>query len=71
VASFDAVLEPREKYIVVARFGLDGSSQGKSMKVIGDELGLSKERVRQLLQSSLEKLAASTKPLDLILEDLG
>jgi len=63
------VLEPREKHIVIARFGLDGTSKGKSMKVIGDELGLSKERVRQLLQSSLEKLAAIASPLDFSLED--
>lgn len=71
VDSFDKVLEPREKFIVMARYGLDGMGQGKSMKLIGDELGLSKERVRQLLQLSLEKLAAIAKPLDLVLEERG
>jgi RNA polymerase primary sigma factor len=64
VESFDDILEPREKHIVMGRFGLDGTSKGKSMRVLGDELELSKERVRQILQSSLEKLATVAKPLD-------
>ncbi|MCA9191547.1 MAG: sigma-70 family RNA polymerase sigma factor [Planctomycetales bacterium] len=68
VESFDRVLDKREKHIVIERFGLGTCSKGKSMKVIGDELGLSKERVRQLLQSSLEKLAEVAKPLELDLE---
>ena len=65
VDSFDHVLDGREKHIVTERFGLSGNSGGKSMKVIGDELGLSKERVRQLLQASLEKLAEVAKPFEI------
>lgn len=68
VESFDRVLDSREKYIVVERFGLSENSKGKSLKVIGDELCLSKERVRQLLQASLEKLAEVAKPLELNLD---
>lgn len=69
IESFDRVLDSREKQIVVQRFGLEGDSKGKSMKVIGDQLGLSKERVRQLLQASLEKLAEVARPLELSLGD--
>jgi RNA polymerase primary sigma factor len=68
VASFDTTLDERECYIVRGRFGLDGSGKGKSLRVIGDELGLSKERVRQLLQQSIEKLAEIAKPLESLLD---
>jgi RNA polymerase primary sigma factor len=68
VANIETALEDREQTIVRMRFGLDGSSKGKSLRVIGDELGLSKERVRQLLQQSIEKLAESAKQLEATLE---
>lgn len=68
VGCFDTVLDEREQYIVRGRFGLDGDGKGKSLRVIGDELGLSKERVRQLLQQSIEKLAEIAKPLESVLD---
>ncbi len=68
VASFDTTLDERERYIVRGRFGLNDSGKGKSLRVIGDELGLSKERVRQLLQQSIEKLAEIAKPLESLLD---
>ncbi len=68
VARFDSTLDEREIYIVRGRFGLDGTGKSKSLRVIGDELGLSKERVRQLLQQSIEKLAEIAKPLESVLD---
>ncbi|WP_077024490.1 sigma-70 family RNA polymerase sigma factor [Fuerstiella marisgermanici] len=63
VASFDHALDERERFIVRARFGLDGTGKGKTLREIAEVAGLSKERVRQLIQQSLEKLAEVAQPL--------
>ena len=61
----DQNLDDREKYIVTNHFGLTGSlvrKRGKSMKQIGQELGISKERVRQIELRALQKLRHSLSP---------
>jgi RNA polymerase sigma factor (sigma-70 family) len=64
IAKMDETLDERERVIVRRRFGLDGSGESKTFNAIGDELGLSKERVRQLLQRSIEKLGQIAKPFE-------
>lgn len=52
-------LEPREASIMRARFGFDGPP--KSLAAIGRELGLSRERVRQIESRARGKLRAMAK----------
>ena len=49
-------LSERERFVIAARFGLDGQPHGQSLSYIAEQLGLSKERVRQIVIASLEKL---------------
>ena len=52
-------LDPREQYVILHHFGLLGSSVRKkteTLKQIGDELDLTKERIRQIELSALQKL---------------
>ena len=42
------LLSEREKKILIRRFELDEPAKGSTLKELGEELGLSKERIRQL-----------------------
>ncbi|MEQ8848676.1 RNA polymerase sigma factor RpoD/SigA [Botrimarina sp.] len=51
-------MEPRESTILRLRFGL-GGVEPKTLKEIGEQLGLTRERVRQIETEALAKMAAS------------
>jgi RNA polymerase primary sigma factor len=50
-------LPDREKQVIKRRYGLDGDPDPVSLEQIGRELGLTRERVRQIEQQALERLA--------------
>ena len=52
-----AQLKPRLQRVLVLRFGLDGSS-GRTLEQVGVELGITRERVRQLETRALRELRA-------------
>jgi RNA polymerase primary sigma factor/RNA polymerase sigma factor len=49
-------LDDREQQIIKSRFGLGVSPQGQTLKEVGDEMGVTKERVRQIEARALKKL---------------
>ncbi len=51
------ILDEREKTIIEHRFGLNGQ-EPKTLTEVGDILGISRERVRQIEQRALKKLRA-------------
>lgn len=63
--SLDALLtklQPRERSILVEHYGLGQGGQTKTLKVLGKEMHLSKERVRQIEFQALEKLRRIVSP---------
>jgi RNA polymerase primary sigma factor len=50
-----AILTPRERRIIEMRFGLDGKGE-KKLSEVGQELGITRERVRQIQLGALNKL---------------
>ena len=49
-------LDDRERQIIIGRFGLDHSREPRTLKEVGAELGVTKERIRQIEARALNKL---------------
>jgi RNA polymerase primary sigma factor len=56
-----STLKPRERSILEMYFGLDG--QPMTLEQIGDELGLTKERIRQIKERSIRTLRSNSDNL--------
>jgi RNA polymerase primary sigma factor len=54
------VLDYRERIIINSRFGLDGS-EPKTLEEIGKQIGVTRERIRQLQNLALSKLRAALR----------
>jgi RNA polymerase primary sigma factor len=62
MARADEVLDPREHQILVHRFGLGNTRKPSTLREIAGDLGISKERVRQLQLKALTKLRELLDP---------
>jgi RNA polymerase primary sigma factor/RNA polymerase sigma factor len=60
-------LDEREQRIIISRFGLGHEEEPKTLKEVGVELGVTKERIRQIEARALSKLrrAAEDERIDL------
>ena len=61
-----AQLKPRLQRVLVLRYGLDGSG-GRTLEQVGAELGITRERVRQLETRALRELRHAAPGLELYL----
>jgi RNA polymerase primary sigma factor/RNA polymerase sigma factor len=60
-------LDEREQRIIISRFGLDHTQEPKTLKEVGFQLGVTKERIRQIEARALNKLrlAAEEEKIEL------
>lgn len=56
LSHMDQCLDEREQYIVCERFGLNSSEKARTLQSLSEELGVCKERVRQLFHKAVDKL---------------
>jgi RNA polymerase primary sigma factor/RNA polymerase sigma factor len=54
-------LDEREQQIIMLRFGLDRNKEPRTLKEVGEELGVTKERIRQLELRALAKLRSAAE----------
>ncbi len=59
-------LDDREQKIIISRFGLDYNQEPQTLKEVGEQLGVTKERIRQIEARALIKLrqAAQQEKID-------
>ncbi len=63
------LLSDREQRVITLRFGLDGEEE-QTLELIGRELNLTRERVRQIENEALEKLRATIEGKAMTSKDL-
>jgi hypothetical protein len=59
-----AGLSPRQRDVIVARFGLEGNKEGETLATIGNRLHITRERVRQIENGAMATVAKNVKDHD-------
>jgi RNA polymerase primary sigma factor/RNA polymerase nonessential primary-like sigma factor len=62
-------LPEKEQTVIVSRFGLDGS-EARTLEEIGRDMGLTRERVRQIEMTALSRLRHTIERKTLTQSDL-
>lgn len=64
-----SMLSPRDRDVLIMCFGLDGYGE-RGLEEIGEALGLTRERVRQIKEKSLQTIARSNAALNILRQHL-
>jgi len=59
-------LKPQERVVISLRYGLDGLPEGRTLLQVGQILGITRERVRQVEAKALAKLRQCTELIMLL-----
>ncbi len=57
----DSEVKPNHKEVFFMYYGLNGEKEGKTLEVIGQKLGVTRERIRQMIVKVWENLGESSK----------
>jgi len=63
-------LNPQEQKVIQLRYGLGGLDDPWTLEAIGEHLGVTRERIRQIQVAALKKLRSLPEARDLLLEEI-